>query len=283
MPHQNVRLQNHLLRYWNYVDDVRFRDIAQVMVESYLRLEQKLFGKFPSYRWLGTALVVSTIVTTVVLILGRTFGVYLTALCGGSITRYGNLLESFFVMLAAGVSYFRYNIDHGTIYALNITFDAITMTLTLMFLRVYVSHRRFLPKYFLVLADIATCIVLLYTCMYFAFYADRTTSGVKHTFWTFYEHILLPIRSPECGHFHIFTSTILFSSTVLVPTLTYLTAILLFMTAKASLEISRWIVAHVLELGATQKKTVFFYTGVYIGLLSSGVTLIIEIGKAIGN
>jgi len=282
MPHQNSKLQDRLVVWWNYVDDVKFRDVAHTMVEFYLRLERRLFGAFPSWRWLLTALLASAVLTTFAVLLGRTLGLYLTFLCNGNLQYSGGPIEAFFTLMTPAWTYFRYNVDHFVLYALNITFDAVTLATTLFFLRVYVRRRGLLPRYILVAADIAACLLFLYTCMFVAFYADITSSGIKHTYWTFYEHLLEPLARPDCSYFHTFTSTVIFSSTVLLPTLTYLGAIFFFLNAKVSLEASRWVVAHILELGATQKKTVFFYTGVYIGLLAALGKLTQELIKAIG-
>lgn len=278
LPHQNERLKSVLLHWWNYVDDIQFRDIAHEMVQFYVRAERKIFGHFPSIRWLITACAISLIVTTCAIVGGRTLGLYLTFSCGGNIDQFGSALGAIKVAATAAMSYFESNVDKARLYALNISFDALTLAATLLFLRGYLSIRRFIARYVLVLCDIGVCVVFFYVCVYLAFYLDTTTSGVSYGLLDFYK-MFTSLGPFSCTHFHIFTSTLVFSSTIFFPTFTYLTFILFMMTSKLSLEFAKIIAQQVLELGATQHKTVFFYTGILIGIIASLTKMLFDIGK----
>lgn len=278
LPHQNERLKSVLVHWWNYVDDLQFRDIAHEMVQFYIRVEQKAFGHFPSTRWLITACTISFFVTTCAILGGRALGLYLTMSCGGNMDQYGGVLGTIQAATSAALGYFESNVNKVRIYALNIAFDALTLVATLLFLRAYLVLRPFVARYVLVLCDIGACVVFFYICVYLAFYSDVTTSGEDYGLFDFYK-LFTSLGPFSCTHFHIFTSTLVFSSTIFFPTFTYLTLILFMMTAKVSLESAKLITRQVLELGATQQKTVFFYTGILIGIVASLTKMLFEIGK----
>lgn len=279
LPQQNKRLQDALLHWWNYVDDVRFRDIAHQMVALYVRIERKLLGKFPSWRWFLTAVCTSAIVTTLAIIGGRTIGLTLTLACNDVIDSFGGMWGTITQMWWASIGYFKYNLDHPRIYAINIAFDALTLAATLAFLRLYLRQRLFISRYILILTDILACLVFFYLCSFLAFYSDSTTSGIRYGLFDYYKQFLDVAKDPQCAHFHLYTSTFVFSSTVFLPTFTYLFAIFMLMTAKGSLEISRYAARHLLELSATQQKTVFFYSGVFIGIVGSVLKLAYDLMK----
>jgi len=276
LPHQNKKLQNVLLRWWDFVDDLRFRDIGHRMVDLYVAKERLLFGNFPSSRWFLTAIILSTVVTGIAIIGGRTIGLAFTLLCTGSTDAHGGVLGTLRTSLSASLGYF-HNVDKLRVFSLNIGFDALTLCTTLGFLRLYLGRRRFLFRYSLVLSDIAACIAFFYVCSFLAFYSDGTTSGVRYGLVEYYKHFLWLWKEPQCTHFHIYTSTIVFSSTVFLPTFTYLSAILMVMTAKGSMESARYAARHLLELSATQQKSVFFYSGVFLGIIGSGMKLTYDV------
>jgi len=276
LPHQNERLRSVLIRWWDYVDSISLRDIAHEMVELYVRTERKIFGHFPSLRWLMTAVAISFIVTTGAIVGGRTIGLLLTMVCGDNLDNFGGVFGSILVAAKAAIYYFEENVDKALLYLLNITFDALTLVTTLAFLRTYLALRQFIARYILVLCDIGVALAFFYVCVFLSFYLDATASGVKYGLFDFYKIFQNPF---ECGNFHIFTSTFLFSATVFFPTFVYLSLILLTMTAKASLETAKLITKQVLELGATQQKTVFFYTGIFFGIIASLTKMIFDIGK----
>lgn len=281
LPHQNTRLQRRLLAIWDRVDDVRFRDIATTMVGWYLRKESTIFGRFPSYRWIITALSLSFVVTTIALYLGRLAGIYLTVLCAGTLSAEGAPLEVLYRFGVASLNLFLGNVNHVKVYTLNLAFDAITMATTLVVLRLYLRQRLFVGRYFLILTDISACLIFFYVCSYLAFYADSTGSGVKYSVLEYHKFFSDVVSNPDCGYFHVFTSTFTFSLTVFLPTLVYLLGIYFFLNAKISLEACRWIVAHLLELSSTQQKTVIFYTGVFLGLVSAALKLSVDVATAL--
>lgn len=282
LPHQNERLQLFLIHWWNYVDEVKFRDIAHEMVNLYIITERKVFGPFPSVRWLITACTVSFVVTTCAIVGGRALGLYLTISCGGGLEYFGGSIETLRIALSASMGFYESNVDKIRIYLLNISFDALTLAVTLIFLRTYVALRRFVARYILVLCDIAACIIFFYVCVYLAFYLDTTTSGVSYDILSFYK-IFTDLGQFSCTHLHIFTSTLVFSSSIFLPTFTYLSLILFMMTSKLSLESAKFVTKQILELGATQQKTVFFYTGVLIGIITSLTKMLYEIGKLLAS
>jgi hypothetical protein len=143
----------------------------------------------------------------------------------------------------------------------------------------YVNQSRVIQRYAIILFDIIACVIFFYTCSFLAFYADSTTSGIKVPYQKFYEHLGALFTEDSCTNYHVFTSTLVFSASVFLPTASYLLGILFFLTAKTTLEGCRWVVSHVLELSVSTEKTVFFYTGTLLGVVAAIGKTIVEVSK----
>lgn len=189
------------------------------------------------------------------------------------------MTETLKQLFSASLTYFRYNVHRTTVYGLNVAFDVLTLMVTVNLLVIYVNQRRVVRRLGIILLDIVACVIFFYSCSFLAFYADETTNGIKVPYYEFYKHVGSLFTGHDCTNYHVFTSTLLFSASVFLPTVSYLIGILFFLTAKTTLEGCRWVVRHVLELSISTDRTVFFYTGTLLGLIAATGKAFVEIGK----
>ena len=84
LPHQAERLQETLLHWWDKVDNLRFSNMPRAMVEGYVTIERRLFGRILSPRWIVTTLAVSGVLTRLTVYVGRPFALCLVVECQGS-------------------------------------------------------------------------------------------------------------------------------------------------------------------------------------------------------
>lgn len=271
LPHQAERLQKALLRWWNRVDDLRFTNIPRTMIGGYVAIERRLFGRRLSPRWILTALAFSGVLTTLAVYGGRLLAFYLLLECQGieqpESKLYWGLLQSWAATVRAEL-----------LYPLNLGFDFVTLLTTITLLSILVRRATEIGRYAIIVADIITCCALYYTCFYLAhYYANPLASGIVVSFLDFGTHVVQTWDDLGCTWFHVYFSSVLFSSTIFFPTITYLVAILFVMLAHTSLQMSKWILRHLLELGATGQRTVFFYTATFLSILISSGKLVYEL------
>lgn len=272
LPHQAAKLRYRLLRFWNRVDDVRFSNVPEAMVEFYIHAEQRAFGKRFTARWATSVLLSSALLTSVTIVVGRALGLYLTGVCSDPSQSSIDLG----VALRAGLTYFWVNVHHAFIYPLNLSFDAVTVAVTVTLLSWFLAAGGRLKRYAFLLADILLCVVLLVLCFFIAFRLDATTSGDPPSLTRVLPRLIGDFTELGCAYFHVYLSTIFFVSTITIPTLLYLLMILLFLMAKSASELGQWIVLHIVELGTVGEKSVFFYTGIFFGIIVIVLKLIQE-------
>lgn len=275
LAHQSVKIKDALLQVWNYVDEVRFKDVAHKMVSVYILIERRLFGKRFSARWFFVAISISTALTTATIIIGRALGMYLTATCADP----NQTSLPFYTAVMMGFGYFHENVHHISIYPLNILFDNLTIAATVALLTVFLRGKAIGYRYFIIGLDIVFCVILLNVCFYIAFQLDTTSSGNPPTLFEALPRLVSDVSVLGCGYFYVYMSTIFFVSTITIPTLLYLLMILTLMAAKTSAEIGKFALLQLTELGVVGEKSVFFYTGIFLGLLVLLLKLAREIVK----
>ena len=277
LPHQNNRINDVLVHVWNYVDDIRLTDVAYKMVSLYILIEHRSFGRRFSARWFSVAFFVSAILTTLTIIVGRALGMYLTASCADP----NQTSLPFFSALQMAFGYFYENINHTSIYPLNILFDNLTIAATVALLTVFLRTKAIRYRYLIIAVDIAFCVILLNVCFYIAFQLDTTSSGSPPALFQALPRLVSDVNVLGCGYFYVYMSTIFFVSTITIPTLIYLVMIIIFMLAKTSAEIGKFILLQVTELGVVGDKSVFFYTGIFLGLFVLLMKFVLELTKFI--
>ena len=77
------------------------------------------------------------------------------------------------------------------------------------------------------------------------------------------------LESPWIQRNWIMFAPIFFSATIFFPTVLYLLIVLLLMLSITAFAIAMGIALHVTELRIVGEKTVFFYSGVFLGLVRS--------------
>lgn len=271
LPHQHNIIKDYLLKIWDRVDDIHISDVPKKMVVLYLNVERKIFGKRFHIRWWLSLISISIILTTFVLIMGRSLGIFLAYSCSTEVIDEITLFRS----IEIGYWYYISNINHRIIYPLNILFDTVTLFVTVQLLSKFLNSTGVI-RYIIILADIFICLLLFNLCFYLAFQLDSTAGGMPPNIIDVFPRLINDKKELGCTYYHVYLSTIFFVSTILIPTLVYLLMIFIFLVAKSSVHISKFVTLQITELGVSGDKSVFFYTGIFLSIVVIFVKVIKE-------
>lgn len=271
LNHQNSKLKDRLVAVWLRVEEIRIRDVALAMATHFIAFEKSLFGPRLSYLWVLRVALFSIILTSITIIGGRALSILLIDILNPETSNVDLLIS---LQLAWG--WFFYNVDHILIYPTNILFDQITLLATVALLTLYTKANKLAHRYIFILIDIVIAFVL-FNIFYLVAQQLDSTASMQHSSYLPLFSLIGDIWMLGYSRLHIHLSTLCFVATVVLPTFIYLLMIFLAMLAKSSADLGRFILLQFTELGATGEKTIFFYTGIFFGLIVSISGLLVQV------
>ena len=279
---QKSLLEDKLIIFWDKVDNLEFKDIARLLAKKYLVAENRIFGKTMSLRWLITTLIVSLLLTCLMIILGKTLGIFLLDTCTSIYHGTTSNIDGM-SYLKIGWSYFLNNAEKFKAITLNYAFDFLTIAATVYLLERFILSERSHTRYFWIIIDIFICIFLLQFCIFIGLQIDGT--NVLHEqiktpfeiFGTLYKDLNISTSRFSCGSFHLYSGALAYSATILIPTIIYLSIIIVLMLAKTAHDLGKFILLQVSELGLEGEKTVFYYTGIFLSTVIIGLKILKEL------
>lgn len=271
------------IRAWLYLDRVTLRNIPRSGLRLFILLKEFLFGRGMGLEFIFRVILVSAMVTAIAMPFGRAIGMYLMLVCEYAS---GNLdpanLATFGYLFQSALGFFT-NDDYLWLAATNITFDFLTISITTVLIGCAIRKNSIHLTAFVAL-DIVLCVVLFHALMWSIDQFDiasrlTNTDSVLDLIPT-----IIFLAAQGCSSFHFLTSKLLFSSTVLLPTLIYLSIILLLALFRHGFLLSRWIGMHLLERSSEdERRSIIGHLATTLGVLVAMIGAALEaIGVAAG-
>lgn len=264
LPRQAERLREPLERFWVRIDDTRIADIPAAGVRLYIKGERRLLGESFSFTWLCRTAFISVVLTTfaMTIVSGIIYSIAVLFISPGAFT------ESLADNVKSNVE-INFNSGILTVALVNMVFDQATVAVTKFALRAYIRHVASFIRSEWIILDIAAC-VLIYDvaprCVNMADYLSETELPFV------YGSSILGMRDFASDLpllFIHYGPCLAVTSTVTIPTILYLSIILILTVSKFSLHLGRLSSLQILEVSASGDKSPFFYLGTAIGLVAS--------------
>ncbi len=250
---------------WVFLADLKVKDVPGTGIKLFLRAKNAALGEQIGVGFLVRAFAISAVLTLIIFFPVRGLTLFLQANCGQDAL---SIKEA----MTAAVSY-RSSLKLPQLVFLNFVFDFATVFATITILKLAVDNNRFLVLP-VVTTDIVVCLFLWATVMivsekfdslmtvFFLNDPDKSVfAGIRDLlgYWS----------SPDCLRIYNFGTRSLLGATVIIPTLAYLTAILVIFFLVEGLRLSRWIGLHILERSVEDEKKSI------IGHVSTSLALVV--------
>ena len=284
---QNIWLRDKAAEWWNLIDDLKIRNFFHSVLLTFLKLKTLIFGKIIiSFRLLFISLALSVTATFSVLLVGMY--VY-----------YGSLSKSINDMIS--------NENILWLFPLNYFFDFLTLALTIVIIEKAIKASWPVAIALLVFDGalafgIAIMCFVAGSAIEFPYVPSILRGGgiealsldISFYFkyydffgildWRTSKVLLGPLVHPYVDNLSLNggdASTWVFSNTTQLPTIGYIVIALIMFLAVVFLRVFRFICLQLLALSVETDKTVFFYTGAFIGFCILVWKLILEISKLV--
>lgn len=263
LPHQAEKLQSKLLAFWVMISEVRFANLHEQASSAFLYSEKVLLGKSFSKMWLFRIVFISVTFSCAAILFGRSTGNYLITACA-----YGfDKSASFSWSIGEAIEYVSKNFNYLYVLLINAVFDVATITVTHVILQKVVTARSSLRQTTLLVSDLLFAFMLFYFCYYVLNNLDLYVSNRENISLGNVARDIFYFSDRGCTYFYFVLPVVLFSATVIIPTIVFLSTILFLLLSRFALLIGHSITMHFAELGATGDRTVFFYLGIFFGLM----------------
>jgi hypothetical protein len=298
---QKTKLNDRLLAFWSYVDDLRITDTPGKMAQACLSLIGNVFGeRILHWRWWAVGTLISACLS--IIILG--FGAYAVVHSVGFGVGSGYSSDVVWALTASSAGY------HQLQYVLPANFlgDGMTLVATILLLRVFVRRRSALYRLLIIAIDVVIALGLAFLTATFcaaslAAANEKDIFGLRppslnsviNKFASFMENadailstfltsihkyilVVLGIEIPgPYQNFDALLPSIMFGMTTLLPTIVYMSILYLLLTAKLITTVSNTCLGQVSELTIETGNSVFFYTATLLGIVATSLKLISEI------
>lgn len=263
------------LRWWNFFDDLRIIDLPRVAISLFVQGKNHLLGHAMDLGFLVRSGLVSLVLTALAIPGGRALALVILDMCtqqsGGSPIAPSHW---WYITAAWGYTGFR---NILALAPLNLGFDVVTIFVT-AFLLALALRRNNAILITLVVLDILACLVLLETMIIVSDRFDIITlthggfgSAIRNT-WEM-------LGTAGCATAHVVLPRLVYCSTVLLPTLIYLTMIVVLFILRQGFELLRWLAMYLFEKSVEDRKTIFAHLGVTLGLVVACGKAVLEIAR----
>jgi len=273
LSHQRERLSNHALKYWIAVEETTIRDIPIAAARIYLSIVRLFVGeKLLSPSGLIRAMLVSVVVTTIVFLTGQFAGFYFAHQMTDDPSPTLELMQATWWA-------FQTHSHKSVIYPLNVVFDIMTILCTSFLIGYMYRHRGVTKRVPIILLDILIACTLFTVCFYILFHANNlyAAAGEWRTPAAFFELVKTRAGFGDQSIFDPFwmLPQLAFTTTIFYPTIIFLLVLLVITSMHIFALLTKKIGLQILELSSGNDKSIFFYTGTFLGLLVSVFSLFV--------
>ena len=264
---QRGKITSALTTWWCVLDDLQLERLVPAMADFYLKAVRKIFG-----RRIGTILLVSTCLS---------FSATTIAVLAGDYLWYRDLNET----LANWD-------DHRPLllYPLNLALDLLTLGATFAVIsKIRKSHLALYAPYLLL--DISLAVVLVLVGFWLGQGLEfpetflATWKGFRLNCGVYLDYIGLRDLLDDYGLLHSWLEAaprasggewakVMYAFTTVIPTLFYLGIFIALLLSLASLQLVRLAAMQIFRLDIETEKSIFFYSGVALGLGGSVMRLL---------
>lgn len=165
------------------------------------------------------------------------------------------------------------------IYPVNIVFDILTIIFTTGLIGYLYKHRGIAKRIPIILLDIAVASALFALCFYILFHANNLYSagGEWRSPESFVELINARVGWADNAIFDPFwmLPQLAFTTTIFYPTIIFLIALLIVSAMHLFAIATKKLGLQILELSSGNDKSIFFYSGTFLGLLVSIISIFV--------
>ena len=275
----NLLLERHVkwfnlraLEWWDYFDDLKIVDLPRRGVGLFLKLKTFLLGSNINTIFFVRACLLSAVITVVAIYGGTVFGLYLYGVCSGTAPGEPVLTAAWRMIGGAGNLYY--------LGPTNFVFDLLTILATTILLVFSIKKNDYILGS-IIFIDILVCIFLLEALLYISD-SHRTIRLSYNGFGTAIHEIYTIISNANCAIGVLLFPTLIYSSTIIIPTIVYLVIIAALFVLRESFKLTKWFIMHILEKSSEDaKKTLFTHVGVALGIVVTIIKALVELMKII--
>lgn len=285
--HQKSKLSGMMLEFWVLVEALKIPDLPILAAKGYVSFHCRIAGnKILSFRYAATSLLVSVIFTSIAFAVGQFLGFYLThhyyliagidcdQACMSNIPSNRELLEATWWAFST-------HAQKLIMYLGNFIFDLMTIATTFLMISVVSRVKSGIARVFLILLDLAIASLIFLTALYVLYHANSLYSipGEWFSISYFFDLVKEKIGIGPGNNFFPFwvIPQLAFTSTIFYPTFAFLIILLLVTLAHVFAVLIKLSGLQLFELSSEGKHTIFFYSGTFIGLVASAMTLSLKL------
>ena len=277
LPAQLNNLKEKMEILWVHISDIKVVDYAYETAILAQRLFYFVFGG--KHKWGKLAVfsfILSSLVSIITIVSGYTLDSYINETLG--FTDYDlSLLDE--LLISFQISIYEHPIESISLVVTNYLFDFITIIVT-MFLISKLKHSRRVYHVPIIILDATIALIisgLCYTSSEYIVFGDSYhgyvyfENKILDVIITNIENIIRIIIGIEYYSYweELGSSWYFFYSvTTLLPTIIFLSVLFILILSSFSFMVCRFIICHLLALSVEKGKSIFFYTGTFIGLLA---------------
>lgn len=262
------------LQWWNYFDNLKIVDLPRRGVELFLKMKTLVLGKSVGAAFFFRACLLSMLMTALAIYGGTIFGLYFYEACSRAVI--GEPVLSAAWRMIGGADNLMY------LGPTNLVFDVATILTTTLLLSFAMKKNDYILG-LMIFLDMLACIFLFESLIYVSD-THRNLRLAFNGFGTAIHEAYVEIANANCTIGLILLPALIYSSTIIIPTIIYLLIIAALFMLRESFKGTKWFIMHVLERSVEDaKKTMFVHVGVALGILVAVAKAIVEVVAILNN